>query len=81
MFDDHLLMDAHIRHICQTTHFHFPNIGAIRKLLTDSVVEQLIYSLVTSHLEYCNSLLNGVPGYKLKCLQRMQNIAARIVFK
>ena len=34
---------------------------------------------MTSRLDYCNSLLNGVPGYKLKCVQRMQNIAARIV--
>ena len=34
---------------------------------------------MTSRLDYCNSLLNGVPDYKLKRVQRMQNIAARIV--
>ena len=32
-------MDAHISHICRTTHFHLRNIGAIRNL-TDSAVEQ-----------------------------------------
>ena len=37
----------------------------------------LILSLVISRLDYCNSLLNGVPDYKR--IQRMQNIAARIV--
>ena len=79
MFDDHMQMDAHIGHICRTTHFHLRNIGAIRNLLTDSATEQLIHSLVTSQLDYCNSLLNGMPGYKLKRIQRMQNIAARIV--
>ena len=79
MFDDHMHMDAHISHICRTTHFHLRNIGAIRNLLTDSAVEQLIHSLVMSHLDYCNSLLYGVPGYKLKRFQRRQNIAARIV--
>ena len=79
MFDDHMQMDAHISHICRTIHFHLCNIGAIRNLLTDSATEQLIHSLVTSRLDYCNSLLNGVPGYKLKRFQRMQNIAARIV--
>ena len=72
-------MDAHISYICRTIHFHLRNIGAIRNLLTDSATEQLIHSLVTSRLDYCNSLLNGVPDYKLKRVQRMQNIAARIV--
>ena len=79
MFDDHMQMDAHISYICRTIHFHLLNIGAIRNLLTDSATEQLIHSLVTSRLDYCNSLLNEVPGYKLKRVQRMQNIAGRIV--
>ena len=79
MFDDHMQMDTHISHICRTIHFHLRSIGAICNLLTDSATEQLIHSLVTSRLDYCNSLLNGVPGYKLKRVQRMQNIAARIV--
>ena len=77
MFDDHMQMDAQISPICRTTHFH--NIGAIRNLLTDSAVELLIHSLVMSQLDYCNSLLNRVPGYKLKRIQRMQNIAAKIM--
>ena len=79
MFDQHMLMDAHISYVCRSTHFHLRNIGAIRDLLPCSAVEQLIHSLVTSRLDYCNSLLYGVPAYKLARIQRMQNIAARIV--
>ena len=74
-------MDVRISHICRTTHFHLRNIGAIHNLPTDSATEQLIHSLVTCRFDYCNSLLNGVPGYKLKRIQRMQNIAAKIVFR
>ena len=81
MFDDHMQIDAHVSHICRTTHFHLRSIGAVRNLLTESVTEQLIHSLVMPRLDYCNSLLNRVQGYKLKRLQRMQNIAARIVSK
>ena len=51
----------------------------LQRLLPDSAAAQLVHSLVTSRLDYCNSLLNGVPGYRIHPLQRVQNIAARIV--
>jgi len=34
---------------------------------------------VSSRIDYCNSLLYGLPDYKLKRLQRVQNIACRVV--
>jgi len=37
------------------------------------------YQLVTSHIEYCNSLLYDVSDYNINRFQRIQNSAARIV--
>ena len=48
-------------------------------LFTPSATAQLVHSLVTSRIDYCNALLLGVPDYKIKCLQRMHNIVARVV--
>jgi hypothetical protein len=79
MLDGQFTMDTQIGHLCKSIHFHLRNIGAIRSLLTSTATEQLIHSLVTSRLDYCNSLLYGIPGYQKDRLQRMQNIAARIV--
>jgi len=79
MFDQHVKMDVHINSICRSTHFHLRNIGAIRSVLTDAAAAQLIHALVTSRLDYCNSMLYDVYDNQRKRLQRIQNIACRIV--
>ena len=59
--------------------FHFRSIGAIRKHLTDSSTTKLVHSLITTQLDYCNSLLYGLSDSKIQRLQKIQNIAARIL--
>ena len=69
MLDDHFDMDAQSKNICRSAHFHLRNIRSahfhlrnirvIRPLLPDTAAAQLVHSLVTSCLDYCNSLLNG----------------------
>ena len=36
---------------------------------------------MTSHLDYCNSLLFGVPKYQIDRLQNVLNTAARLIFR
>jgi len=42
---------------------------------------RLVLALVISKLDYCNSLLAGLPQSTLTPLQRVQNAAARLVFE
>ena len=38
-------------------------------------------SLVLSKLDYCNVLLTGLPDFYISKLQRVQNCAAKVIFK
>ena len=57
IFDDCLSLDAHISNICRSTHFHLRNIGRIRNLLTFNATAQLVHALITTRLDFCNSIL------------------------
>ena len=51
----------------------------IRKYLPQSVTEILVLSTVVSHLDYCNSILAGLPNSEISQMQRVQNIATKLV--
>ena len=42
-------------------------------------MKTLVHAFVSSRLDYCNSLLAGTSDYLLQKLQRVQNVAARLV--
>ena len=78
-FDEHLTMVEHITRLCQVLHFQLRTIKKVRNILDQDTTKLLIHSLVTSRLDYCNSLLYGLPKYSLNRLQCLQNKAARII--
>lgn len=79
LMDKHLTMEQHVSAVCKSARYHLFNIGRIRKHLSRESTEQLVHAFITSKLDYCNALLNGLPSTLITCLQRIQNIAARIV--
>ena len=79
IFDHEMSMKNHIASTSKMCHFHLRNIGSIRKYLTEDACKTLIHSLISSRLDYCNSLLVNLPSSTLEPLQRVLNTAARIV--
>ena len=41
---------------------------------------QLVNSFVVTHIDYCNSLLVGLPAYQLDRVQSVLNFAARLAY-
>ena len=52
-----------------------------KKLLSRSTTERLFHAFVSSKLDYCNSILHGLPSYEVEKLQRLQNTAARLTVR
>ena len=53
----------------------------IRNCLTQEATATLAIDLVTSHLDYANAIYSGLPKSELGKLQRIQNMAAKLVTK
>ena len=58
--------------------YYLHNLRRIRKYLSQDCLVTLIHAFVTSRLDYCNSLMYGLPQCQISKLQRVQNAAARI---
>ena len=77
--DNGFCMEQHVKKICSEANYHLRNISKIHKYLTQDSAQILIHAFISSKLDYCNSLLYGIPKYLVCRLQRVQNTAARIV--
>ncbi|XDV51162.1 hypothetical protein PO909_020089, partial [Leuciscus waleckii] len=79
IMDSTLSYRTHINHITKLFFFHLRNISRFGPSLTLSTAEILIHAFITSRLDYCNSLLYGLPTNQLQKLQYIQNSAARLL--
>ena len=78
-FDDKMSMNDHINKTCRKAFRGLYNIRQIRKFLSTDTTKILVHAFVTSHLDYCNSLLFGLPAYQQERLQKVLNAAARVI--
>ena len=60
VFDDTTCMSFK-SHVCKSFFHHLVNISRINKYLTRKATEMVVHAFVTSKLDYCNSLLYGLP--------------------
>ena len=66
-FDSQLSMSTHISKLCSSAFFDLHNISRIRKFLSPGETKSLVHAFVSSRVDYCNSLLYGLPASQLVC--------------
>ena len=80
IFDNTVTMSFHINNIVKVAFYHLRNIIAkIRKYINVTTAEVLVHAFIISKLDFCNSLLHGLPKYEINKLQSVQNAAAQRV--
>ena len=79
IFDNTVTMSFHINNVVKGAFYHLRNIAKIRKYINVTTAEVLVHAFVNSKLDFCNSLLHGLPKYEINKLQSVQNAAARVI--
>ena len=74
-----MTLKNHVSHVSNSVRYQLRNLSHIRKFLSRRATEQVVHSLISSRLDFCNSIFINLPDYQLKCLQRLQNSAATLV--
>ncbi|KAI4881966.1 hypothetical protein NFI96_010380 [Prochilodus magdalenae] len=80
ILDGQLSFSAHIANLTRSCRFLLYNIRRIRPFFSQEATQLLVQSLVISRLDYCNSLLAGLPLRAIRPAQLVQNAAAHLIF-
>ena len=74
-----LSLDKHVSMICATCFFWLRQLRRVRQSLDTESVRTFVHAFITSRIDYCNTVLAGAPKYTTNKLQRVLNVAARLV--
>ena len=67
------IMKQQVDRICQTAYLEIRRIRSVCQFLTIEATKILVTSFVLSRLDYCNSLLAGIPQKLVNKVQRVMN--------
>ena len=79
VFDNTLTLKPRINTVCKSAYFHIRRIARIRKHLIVQAIKTIVHSLISPRLDYCNSVLAGLPDCEITKLQSVQNAAAKLI--
>ena len=79
--DDELSMRKQIISVVTKCNYQLRVLWSIRRFINIEAAKTLATCLILSRIDYCNSLYFGLPDVLLDKLQKVQNAAARFVFK
>ena len=81
VFDSDFSFHKHVSNICKSCFYHIRDLRRIRRHIPLTSAKTISNALISSSLDYGNSLLNNIAKHDLSKLQRVQNCLARVVLR
>jgi len=79
--DTDLTFDDHVNTLTKSAYFHIRALRHFRSCLTEEAAKLVACSIVSSRLDYSNSLLFGMSQKNINKLQVVQNALAKVVLR
>ena len=79
--DSSLAFNKHVSLICRSCQYHTRALRHIRPILDANTTKLVGHALVSSRLDYANSIMYGMSKSLTAKLQRQQNMLAHIVLR
>ena len=74
-------VQRHVANLCRISYYHLRELRRVRRYLNHETAVKVANALVSSRLDYCNSLLYSTKKAYITRLQRVQNALCCTVFK
>ena len=78
-FHSEMSLSNHVSSVCKSCFYHIRDLRRIRRFVSKRTLTTFANALVTSRLDYCNSLFSSLTKKELGRLQRVQNTLCRVV--
>ena len=79
-FDEDLTFQKHITNVVRACNYAIFNIKTLKPVLSFRLLITLMHQEVLSRVDYCNSILLGLPKKQLRRLQKVINNCARAIY-
>ena len=79
LIDSELSMKQHVHKIVSICYYQLRRLKQVRHILGPDIAARLVSAYIASRLDYCNSVLAGLPQNIIAPLQRVQNAADRVI--
>ena len=76
---NHHSLNQHVSSGCKSSYFHLCAFRHIHSVLTEDMAKSIAVALVSSRLDYANSVIFGTSVASLHKIQRVQNTLAKFV--